>query len=184
MSVYASAFMGVADMLTGASEDAAYEAAYGQYYRAYAGMHNAANRKVAAEANIAAITQDKINTDKVIAMKQDEAEAQAKVMAAVTGTEGQSVNDTIAQSRMNSSIAKQNNARHAEQQIEQQLSQIYSAQTSIQAAASSPQIADVNPWSGAINTVAALIGNESERGELMEGVSNMMQQAGDIFLPQ
>jgi len=57
---YSAAILGVADLLTGASADAAYEAAYGKYYSAFKGMKNAANQRVAAEANIAAIRQDQI----------------------------------------------------------------------------------------------------------------------------
>lgn len=126
-SGYAAAFVGVADVLTGASADAAYDAAYGKYYSAFAGMYNAANQRVAAEANIAAITQEKIHTNTVISMKQDQAEAKARVMAAVSGTEGQSVKDVIYQTELNSSVAQSNVARQTDQQIEQQLTAVYNS---------------------------------------------------------
>lgn len=128
---YAAAMMGVVDLMSGASVDAAYEAAYGQYYKAYAGQMNASNRKVAAEANISAIKQDKINTDVVIDMQQDQAEARAKVMAAVSGAEGQSVDAVIAQTEFNSSVAQSNNKKNAEQQIENQLAAIYQSQSTM-----------------------------------------------------
>lgn len=182
MSAYAQAFLGVADMLTGASADAAYEAAYGQYYKSYQGMHNAANAKVAAEANISAIKQDRINTDKVIAMKQDEAEAQAKVMAAVTGTEGQSVDATIYQTEVNSSVAKQNNRMNAEQQIENQLSAVYQSQ-STQLALDNPQVANVSTGLNLTTSVAGMLGDSSYSGELMEGMDSLFQSeqiAGDM----
>lgn len=179
MSAYAQAFIGVADVLTGASKDAAYEAAFGQYYKAYQGMHNAARARAAAEANISAIKQDRINTDKVIAMKQDEAEAQAKVMAAVTGTEGQSLDATIYQTEVNSSVAKQNNRMNAEQQIENQLSAVYQSQSTL-LALDNPQVAQTSTSMNLATSIAGILGDSSYSGELMEGMDGLFQSAGDI----
>lgn len=166
---YAAAMTGVVDMMTGASADAAYEAAYGQYYTAFQGMHNAANQKVAAEANIAAIEQDRINTDMVIAMQQDQAEAQAKVSAAVSGVEGQSVKDVIYQTEVNSSVAKSNNRKNAEQQIENQLATIYQSSSTLLAldnvSMQSPSIA-----MSLANSAAAMSGMGAELMEGMDGL--------------
>lgn len=139
-SSYAAIFSNTADILTGASADAAYDAAYGKFYSSYAGMHNAASQKVTAEANIAAITQEQNHTNTIISMKQDQAEAKAKVMAAVSGTEGQSVRDVIYQSETNSSVAKQNTARTASAQIEQQLATVYASHSTM-LSLDNPQVA-------------------------------------------
>lgn len=173
--------MGI-DLMFGASQDAAYDAAYGPYYRKHQQMFNAANQKVAAEANINAIRQDRINTDAMIAIQQDKAEASAKVMAAVSGVEGQSVRDVINQTEFNSSVAQSNNQRTAEQNIENQLSQIYQSQTSLDAA-SSTNMSNPNmglaigaagtQWfmgmrdAGGFDT---LFGNESDNGDI--GISS------------
>lgn len=135
-SMYAQSITMGIDLMMGTSQDAAYDAAYGPYYRKHQQMFNAANQKVAAEANINAIRQDRINTDAMIAIQQDKAEANAKVMAAVSGVEGQSVRDVINQTEFNSSVAQSNNQRTAEQNIENQLAQIYQSQTSLDAASS------------------------------------------------
>lgn len=167
---YSQAMLGVVDLMTGASADAAYEAAYGQYYSAFSQMHNAASQKVAAEANIAAIEQDRINTDKVIAMQQDQAEAQALVAAAVSGTEGQSVNDVLYQTEVNSSVASSNNRANAEQQVENQLAQIYQSQTILSGAGNvsvnSPSIG----LSAATSAASFMI---SSGPEMMEGIDSL-----------
>ncbi len=144
--------MGTVDMLSGASVDAAYNAAYGKAYQAYAQMHNAANAKVAAEANIAAIKQDKINTDKVIAMQQDQAEALKTVAAAASGTEGGSLDAALYQTQVQSTVAKDNSRKQAEQGIEQQLASVFNAQSTL-LAVDEPQFADIDAFG---NTIAAL----------------------------
>lgn len=174
---YAQAVLGVADMLTGASADAAYEAAYGTYFKAYMGMHNAANAKVAAEANIAAITQDRINTDKVIDMQQDQAEAQATLAAAVSGTEGGSVDAVKYQTEVNSSLAKQNNRKRAEQQVEQQLANIYQSQATMltlgETSVAAPNMAlDL--------TQASTQFMSTNGAEFMEGIDGMMASTNSI----
>lgn len=166
---YAAAMTGTADLMTGASADAAYEAAYGQYYSAFQGMHNAANQKVAAEANISAIKQDRINTDIVVAMKQDQAEAAAKVSAAVSGVEGQSVNDVIYQTEVNSSVAQSNNRKNAEQQIENQLATVYQSQSTMLALdnvnVSSPSLA-----MSLASSAASMVGMGDELMDGMDGL--------------
>jgi len=169
MSGYAAAVIGVADLMTGASADAAYEAAYGQFYSAFVGMHNAANQRTAAEANIAAIQQDRINTNVVIAMKQDQAEAQAKVSAAVSGVEGQSVNDVLYQTEVNSSVAQSNNRKNAEQQIENQLATIYQS-TSTMLALDNAQVSSPSIVMALANSAASMVGMGDELMEGMDGL--------------
>jgi hypothetical protein len=180
---YAQALIGAADMMTGASAKAAYEAAYGKFYASYQGMHNAANQKVAAEANIAAVTQDRINTDRVIAMQQDRAEAQAKVAAAVTGTEGQSLDNSIYQTELNSSLAKQNNRQSAKQQIEQQLSSIYQSQSTM-LAMDNVSVQGGSIASSIVNNLAPMIATQGD--EFVEGFDNLFgsESSGDILLPE
>jgi hypothetical protein len=168
MSVYAQAVMSTADMLTGASVDAAYNAAYGTAYKAYQGMQNAANQKVAAEANIAAIRQDKINTNKTIQAQQINAEAQAKVLAAVTGTEGGSLDATIHQTKVNSSLAVSNTAQKMDQMIEDQLASVYSAQSTM-LAIDSPQVQDIDPLTAAMSSLTGSI-TSGEVEDLMEQI--------------
>ncbi len=159
MSIYATAIIGTVDMLTGASVDAAYNAAYGTAYQSYARMHNAANAKVAAEANIAAIKQDKINTDKVIAMQQDQAAAQKTVEAAASGTEGGSFDATIYQTQVQSAVAKDNTRKQAEQSIEQQLATVFNAQSTM-LAVDDPQVADIDAFGNTIAALSTFTGDE------------------------
>lgn len=172
---YAQAFLGVADMLTGASADAAYEAAYGTFYKSFQGMHNAANAKVAAEANIAAVRQDKINTDKVISMQQDQAEAKALVAAAVSGTEGGSVDSVIYQTEVNSSLAQANNRKNAEQQVENQLAQVYQSQSTM-LALDNAQVAAPNMALDLLQSGAQFMSTNGD--QFMEGIDGMFGAGG------
>tara|TARA_R110002096_G_scaffold110795_6_gene241984 strand:+ start:7969 stop:8541 length:573 start_codon:yes stop_codon:yes gene_type:complete len=179
---YAAAITGVANMMLGTAADAAYEAAYGQYYTAYTGMHNAANQKVAAEANIAAIRQEKIHTDVVISRNQDQAEARAKVAAAVSGTEGQSVNAAIYQTESNSSVARANNRKNMEQQIENQLAAVYQSQ-STQLALDNPQINSINTGLNLASQFAPLVADKEYRAGFMDSVDSLFSSeaaGGDI----
>ena len=185
--LYMQAMVGVIDLLAGGSRDAAYDAAYGQHYRAFAGMHNAARQAAAAGANIAAIRQDTINTDTVIKMKQDQAEAMAKVAAAVSGVEGQSVNDVIYQTEVNSSVAQRNAQIAAEQNIENQLSTIYTSKSTM-LALDNPASNPADPMMAAAQSLAHIVGNDELRGRIMEGWDSMFgvnaqSSVGDIATP-
>ena len=167
---YAAAITGGIDLMTGASADAAYEAAYGTFYSAFQGMHNAANQKAAAEANIGAIKQDRINTDMVIAMQQDQAEAAAKVSAAVSGVEGQSVNAVLHQTEVNSSVAQSNNRKNAEQQIENQLASIYQSQSTM-LALDNPQVQDISMGRNLASSIAGIATTMGP--EMLEGMDGL-----------
>jgi hypothetical protein len=166
---YAQAMLGVVDLMTGWSADAAYDAAYGPYYQQAMGKHNAARAKVAAEANISAITQDRINTDRVIAMHQDQAEAQAKVAAAVSGTSGGSVDSVIYQTEVNSALATANNRQRAEQQVENQLAQVYQSQSTLLA----PSNAGASPSVGMAALSAGVQFMSTNGSQFMEGIDNL-----------
>lgn len=172
VGLYAQAMVGVIDLMTGAGRDAAYEAAFGKFYNSYQGMHNAARQRVAAEANIAAVQQDRINTDTVIAMKQDQAQAAAKVAAAVSGVEGQSVDATIYQTEVNSSVAKANNTAYAEQQIENQLANIYQSQSTL-LALDNTQTGGTSAGMGMAQGVASIISNPAITSQLMDSYQGL-----------
>ena len=150
MSVFQSAIMGSIDVLTGASAEAAYNAAYGTYSKAYGAMHAAANAKVAAEQNIYAAKQSQINSDKAVQMKQDQAEAMAEVSAAASGTEGLSVTQGINQTKTNAAFAEDMNRRKFEQEEETALAQVYGAQTTL-LASDDPYVQEIDPWLNALN---------------------------------
>jgi hypothetical protein len=176
MSIYAQAIIGVADALTGASANAAFDAAYGKYYSAEMNKSNAARAKVTAEANINAIKQQKIHTDALIEMRQNEAEAEAKVMAAVSGTTGGSVDDVIHQTHVSSSLAKQNVKQNVEQQIENQLSKVYTQQTAM-LAEDNVDIDRIDPTANLIRDLSSFTGEEfdsfkSEVGNLAKSISS------------
>lgn len=181
-SLYSQAILMGVDMMLGTSKDAAYDAAYGPYYRKYQQMSNAVNQKVAAEANINAITQDRINTDVMIEIQQDKAEAQAKVMAAVSGVEGQSVQDVIYQTEFNSSVAQSNNQKNAEQNIENQLANIYTSQTTLDAAANTTMPTGPNVGLGVARAGIAAGLNIREAGgfDTMFGAGDSNAGDGDI----
>lgn len=84
-----------------------------------------------AQANIAAVKQDKILTDINIQMSQDAAEAQATAAAAAAGVEGGSVEAVKLDTEINEVMAKQANARAEEQGVEDALSAIGQASATI-----------------------------------------------------
>lgn len=171
---YAQAIIGTVDALTGASVDAAYEAAYGKFYTQYQRMHNAANAKVAAEANINAIRQDKVNTDTFIRQQQDKVEAEIRVAAAVSGATGGSVEDTINQTEIASSFAIRNNAKKLDQQVENQLSNIHTAQSTLLQLDSTSPVADINPLLETAKSLSTI--SSSQWGEIMEQAGEYKQQ--------
>ncbi len=170
--------MGTVDMLSGASVDAAYNAAYGTAYQAYAQMHNASNAKVAAEANIAAIKQDKINTDKVIAMQQDQAAALKTVAAAASGTEGGSLDAALYQTQVQSTVAKDNSRKQAEQGIEQQLAAVFNAQSTL-LAVDEPQFADIDAFGNAIAALSTMTAEQF--GEVSETFDKVVDDTKEAF---
>ena len=166
-SLYAQAFVNVVDMLSGASKDAAYEAAYGPTYVANMQRANARRAKHSTQLNMAAIAQDKIATDTLITIKQSEAEARAKVLAAASGKEGGSVDAIKYQTEVNSTVAKQHNARSAEQLLEEQLSNIFMSQSTL-LASKDPYINKPNVGMEAMKAFSNIIGDDGVRGQLAD----------------
>jgi len=173
-SLYAQAFINIADLLTGASKDAAYEAAYGPTYVANMQRANARRARHNTQLNIAAIAQDKIATDSLISLKQTEAEARAKVLAAASGREGGSVDDVKYQIEVNSTVAKQHNARSAEQLIEEQLSNIFMSQSTL-IASKDPYVNKPNVGMEAMKAFTGMVGDDDIRGQLAESWDNLFK---------
>lgn len=115
--------------LTG--ENAFTKQAYNAAYASTAQRLNAADARVAAERNIAAVHQDRILSSTVVRAKQDEAEAQARVNAAVAGVRGQSVDDFIRSTEDNEARKLREVQGAGEQSIEDQLSKVMGAQSAL-----------------------------------------------------
>lgn len=98
--------------------------AYNAAYKAEASRLNIAKNRHTSQLNIAAIEQDKVMSNTLIKMKQNQAEAMAKVSAAAAGVEGGSVDDVINDTETNSVFAIAASNRRAEQDKDTQLANI------------------------------------------------------------
>lgn len=116
-------------LLTG--ENAGTKAAFNAAYAAQSNRIAAVARKNAAERNIAAIKQDKILTNIAIQNRQDEAEAFARVNAAASGVQGQSVRDVIYETEKNEAHAIASAKKQSEQLVENELARINNAQAAL-----------------------------------------------------
>jgi hypothetical protein len=108
-----------------AETTAAYNAAYGNL----ANKLSAARARSAGERNIAAVNQDKVLSNTKIRQQQDEAEAAARVSAALSGASGASVNATIGQTETNESMALAASKKARDQQIEHLKAGVFDATT-------------------------------------------------------
>jgi hypothetical protein len=137
MSIYAQSVVsgiGALEALaTGgnAQTRAAYDNAYNETYNAIAQRNAAGRAKVNAEKNISSIRQDKILTDTALGMRQDAAEAAARVSAAVSGSTGGSTDQVIYETHKNESMRIAENRRASEQAIEGQLASVNSTQRTL-----------------------------------------------------
>ncbi|QDP58702.1 MAG: hypothetical protein Tp125SUR00d2C35697761_37 [Prokaryotic dsDNA virus sp.] len=153
MSIYATAVTSGIEALAGIKADQAYDQAYNVTYAAEAQRANIRNAMHAAELNVTAVRQDKVLTNTMIGMKQDEAEAAAKVAAATAGVEGGSVDDIIYETEKNESLAINSANRRAEQSIESQLAQIGSGMSSLLAVNDDlPEISYIDNLLGAVSS--------------------------------
>ena len=120
---------GAASIVTGyfAGKQAEREA-YDQAYSAAARRSDAMNRIFAASRRISSIKQDKILSNVDIQMKQNQAEAEAKVAAAFAGVEGGSVDAVIYQTESNAAHRVAETRKKADQSIENELTAAYNAQ--------------------------------------------------------
>lgn len=119
MSIYGQAVQSgmtsIELLATGSS--AATTAAYNQAYAEANQRSNILNARQALQQNMSAVQQDKVTSNTMIQMKQDQAEAWAKVNAATAGVEGGSVEDSIYETKKNESFALQASQRNADQQM-------------------------------------------------------------------
>jgi len=129
MSVYAQAaatgIQSIGLMISGDT------ATYNAVYAAEARKTAIAEAKHTAELNISAIEQDKITSNTAIRMRQDQAEAQAKLSAAVAGVEGGSVDAVIYDTERNEAFALNAANQQAEQAKEAQAAQVGSQQSAL-----------------------------------------------------
>ena len=126
-NLYASAISSAVGAMTGAGEADAYNA----QYRASARRRNAANAKNTGERNIAALNQNKMLIMKNIEMHQAQAEAQARVSAAVAGVSGGSVEGTIYDTKASADRRIAATEQSFETSIEQEMARIYEAQNAM-----------------------------------------------------
>ena len=107
MSVYSGAIqagIGMANLALGGTT-AATAAAYNSSFQTVSSKLAASNARSAGERNISAVNQDKVTSNTKIRQQQDEAEANAKVSAAIAGAKGGSVDATIQQTEVNAAHA-------------------------------------------------------------------------------
>lgn len=101
------------------------------YYKAKmqraAAASNAARQLDTAQRNVASLENQKVLSNLDIQAKQRQAEAMAKVSAAVSGTEGSTVEQTITQTETNEVLARANVYDQIEQSLAEQLAIIETA---------------------------------------------------------
>ena len=186
---YGALFASMADLVTGASADAAFVQAYNRTSQLFAQRQQALNAKDAAQQNIAAIEQDRVTSSMQVQMQQDQQEAQVKVAAALAGTEGGSVEMLQRQTEINKAFALSQVNRNADQQIEQYAAEIYASdyalrntQTSIQSNAASTPSSLEAIVGGALSGVGQVL-------PILPDIANALQfeelfgEKGGIFLP-
>lgn len=119
MSIYAQAVQtGVTSLeLLATGSSAATRAAYNTAYAEAAQRANIISVRQTLQKNMAAVQQDKVTSNTSIQMKQDQAEAWAKVSAATAGVEGGSVEDALYETEKNEAFALQASQRNADQQM-------------------------------------------------------------------
>lgn len=138
--------------------------AYSAEYSRVANMEAGKEALAKAQANIAAVKQDKILTDINIQMNQDAAEAQALVSAAAAGVEGGSVEAVALDTEINEVMAKQANAKAEEQGVQNALSAIGSASATMLSNDEVAQVGQVTgggvDWAGSLAGVAGSLSND------------------------
>jgi|TARA_B110000902_G_scaffold15967_1_gene18711 hypothetical protein len=141
MSVYAGAVqsgIGFASLAAGV-DTAETAAAYNAAFQTLSTKIAASNARSAGERNISAVNQDKITSNTKIRQQQDEAEANAKVSAAMAGAKGASVDATIQQTEVNESHALAASNKAAGQRTEQLKAGIYNASMTLQSRVEKPK---------------------------------------------
>lgn len=125
MSLYAQAMQSGVQAITTAFEGG--KAAEAFYTNKYLREDAISRNKVNAERNITAIKQDTIRSNTQIQMKQDQAEAMAKVSAAAAGVTGGSVSDVLYTTEVNEVNAMAANEKRAENSIASEMESIYAS---------------------------------------------------------
>jgi len=118
-----------AAILAVTGENAGTRQAYNVAYSDAARRINAAEARVTAERNISQINQDKILSNTVIQMQQDQAVAAAKVSAATAGVHGQSVEDVMRSTETSEQRQLANIDKVAKGQTDVELAKAFQAQS-------------------------------------------------------
>ena len=125
MSLYAQAMQSGIQAISTAFEGGKADEAF--YTNKYLREDAISRNKVNAERNITAIKQDTIRSNTQIQMKQDQAEAMAKVSAAAAGVTGGSVSDVLYTTEVNEVNAMAANEKRAENSIASEMESIYAS---------------------------------------------------------
>jgi len=141
MSIYAQAIQSGVQFasLAAGVESAETIATYNREYQTASSKLAASNARSAAEANISAVNQDRITSNVKIKQKQDEAEANAKVSAALAGAKGASVEAVVQQTEVNEAHALSASNKAAEQQIENLSASVYNSSMQMQVNVETPK---------------------------------------------
>ncbi len=114
-------------------------AAYNAEYQSVSSKMAASRARSAAERNISAVNQDRITSNTKIKQAQDEAEANAKVSAALAGAKGASVEAVVQQTEVTEAHALSASNKAAEQQIENLSANVYNSSMQMQANVEVPE---------------------------------------------
>lgn len=151
------------------------EALYKQKMQRAIDSANAMRAMGTAQKNIVSLENQKVLSNVDIQANQRKAEAMAKLSAAVTGTEGSTVDQTISQTEVNAALATSSVHAQIEQAINDQLVAVESAAGSITSSNLKPfQSNAMKQMMGAILPInSALFGedNLAEVGGLVAGAS-------------
>jgi len=154
MALYAQAvqsgikFAGLAAGVETAETVAAYNAEYSSISSKLA----ASRSRSATERNISAVNQDRINSNTKIRQQQDEAEAHAKVSAALAGSTGASVEAVASQTETNAALATSASNKAAEQQIENLKAGVYNSSMGLQTNVQVPKSSIVGDLANAFSS--------------------------------
>ncbi len=134
--------------------------------------------------NMAAIQQDKVLSDVTIGMKQDQAEAQMKVSAAVAGAKGSSVENSIQQSEFNEQQALSGNKRQTEQAMESELANMGTASKALYSIgdAKDPSSYDTGQSMGEMLIGAGSSALSAMTSEDMDSFDNLFKNTGGYKL--
>lgn len=148
----------VVSLLDRSDDRAVYDATYDAYMKRYTQMKNVMNQINVTELNITQLQQEKLMTDNMIRMAQDEAEAARKVSAATAGVQGSSVGQSITQTEMNKNLTLSKNRRNWENRKDQYVEQAKQLRYTMETIPQVRPLQKTNPYLKVLADVAPLLG--------------------------